>query len=87
MKGHKVIAVGYEDGDIKLFNVNNSQYLWETKLKDGVCSVDFVKDILRVGTLLGAFSIDVYSGKITELKVIMNDMNLFHVINIYFFYN
>ncbi|KAG2235856.1 hypothetical protein INT48_003968 [Thamnidium elegans] len=67
LKGHKVIAVGYEDGDIKLFNVNNSQYLWETKVKDGVCSVDFVNDTLRVGTLSGAFIIDVYSGKITEL--------------------
>lgn len=69
MKGHKVIAVGYEDGDIKLYNVDNSQYLWETKVKDGVCSVDFVNDTLRVGTLSGAFIIDIDSGKITELKV------------------
>ncbi|KAI9335064.1 WD40-repeat-containing domain protein [Pilaira anomala] len=67
LKGQNVIAVGYENGDIKLFNVNNSQYLWETNAKDGVCSIDFDHQTLCIGTLAGAFVIDIYTGKITEI--------------------
>ncbi|KAG2214265.1 hypothetical protein INT47_000821 [Mucor saturninus] len=67
LKGHKVIAVGYEDGNIKLFNVDSAQYLWETHVKDGVCSIDFDKEVLRVSTLSGAFIINVDSGKSTEI--------------------
>lgn len=69
LKGQNVIAVGYENGDIKLFNVNNSEYLWETNAKDGVCSIDFDNQVLRIGTLAGAFVIDIYTGKITEIPV------------------
>lgn len=69
LKGHKVIAVGYEDGNIKLFNVNNAHYLWETHVKDGVCSIDFDKDVLRVSTISGAFIVNIDSGKLTEILV------------------
>lgn len=69
LKGHSVIVVGYEDGDIKLFNVDNAQYLWETNVKDGVCSIDFNNSDLKVSTLAGAFIIDLESGKLKEIKV------------------
>lgn len=64
-----MIAVGYENGDVKLFNIDNSQYLWETHVTDGVCSIEFDKDILRVSTLAGAYTIEIESGKITPVAV------------------
>jgi hypothetical protein len=54
---------------VKLFDVDNAQYLWETHVKDGVCSIDFCKDVLLVSTLAGAFSISLESGKLTEIPV------------------
>lgn len=64
-----MIAVGYENGDVKLFNLDNAQYLWETYVKDGICSIDFDRDMLRVTTLAGAFIIDLESGTIQEIPV------------------
>lgn len=64
-----MIAVGYENGDVKLFNLDNAQYLWETHVKDGICSIDFDRDMLRVTTLAGAFIIDLESGTIQEIPV------------------
>jgi hypothetical protein len=70
LKGqHKVIAIGYENGDIKLFDVNGAQYLWQTQVKDGICSIDFVKDVLLVSTLSAAYIIDIITGNKTELPV------------------
>lgn len=69
LKGHKVIAVGYENGDIKLFSVDNSQYVWKTQLKSGICAIEFDKECLRVSTLVGAHTIDLESGKVTDIVV------------------
>ncbi|KAI8330672.1 WD40-repeat-containing domain protein [Choanephora cucurbitarum] len=66
-KGHKVIAVGYEDGDIKLFDVHGSRYLWQTKVKDGVCSIDFCDHRLFVSTLSAAYWIDLETVTTTEI--------------------
>jgi hypothetical protein len=64
-----VIAVGYENGDVKLFNIDNSQYLWETHVNAGVCSIEFDGDTLRISTLAGAFTIEIESSKITPVAV------------------
>lgn len=69
MKGHKVFAVGYENGDIKLFSVDNSQYVWESQLKSGICAIEFDKECLRVSTLVGAHTINLESGKVTDIVV------------------
>ncbi|KAI8646275.1 WD40-repeat-containing domain protein [Parasitella parasitica] len=68
LEGEKVIAVGYEDGDIKLFHVNGSQYLWETHVKDGICSVEFNNGKILASTLSSAYLIDVATGKISEIQ-------------------
>ncbi|KAI8991042.1 WD40-repeat-containing domain protein [Mycotypha africana] len=66
----KVIAVGFEDGSLKLFHVGTSEYIWGTKMKDGICSIDFVQDSLLVSTLSGAYTVELKSpsGKTTEIK-------------------
>lgn len=69
LKGHRVIAVGYENGDIKLFSVDTAQYVWESQLKGGVCAIDFDKECLRVSTLVGAQTVDLESGKVTDIVV------------------
>lgn len=67
LKGHRVIAVGYENGDIKLFSVDTAQYIWESQLKGGICAIDFDKERLCVSTLVGAQTIDLESGKMTDI--------------------
>lgn len=64
-----MIAVGYENGDIKLFHVNGSQYLWELHVKDGICSIEFNNDKLLASTLSGAYLIDIATGKASEIQV------------------
>ncbi|KAI8347663.1 WD40-repeat-containing domain protein [Blakeslea trispora] len=66
LKEHQVIAVGYENGDIKLFDLHG-HYLWETHVKEGVCSIDFSKTRLLVSTLSAAYWIDLETGKTTEM--------------------
>ncbi|CEI90678.1 hypothetical protein RMCBS344292_04996 [Rhizopus microsporus] len=68
LRNSKVLAVGYEDGLVQLFDVNGSQYLWNTQLKDGVCSIDFLNDKLLVSTLNGAYKINIESGKIEQVQ-------------------
>ncbi|KAI9470642.1 MAG: WD40-repeat-containing domain protein [Benjaminiella poitrasii] len=73
LRGQKVIAVGYEDGDIKLFDVAGSNYLWQTHVKDGVCSIEFNKDQLLVSTISGAYLIEIETGKIIEIPLITKE--------------
>jgi WD40 repeat protein len=68
LKGCKVIAVGYEDGEIKLFDIVGSKYLWTTQLKDGICSIEFNQERLLVSTLGGAYVIDITTGKKSEIE-------------------
>ncbi|KAI8079094.1 WD40-repeat-containing domain protein [Gilbertella persicaria] len=65
--GHKLVAVGYEDGNLKLFDVDGSQYIWQTNVKDGICSIDFNHEKLLVSTLSGACLIDIKTGNATEI--------------------
>ena len=58
----RVIASGYDNGDVKLFDLKTNMLLWETNLKNGVCGIEFDrKDIimnkLGASTLEGKFSL------------------------------
>ncbi|KAL9651222.1 hypothetical protein ABK040_006223 [Willaertia magna] len=58
----RVCACGYENGDLKLFDLRTNNVLWETNIKNGICGLQFDrKDIemnkLLVTTLEGRFSI------------------------------
>lgn len=37
----RVVCAGYDNGDLKMFNLKNMQLQWETNLKNGVCGVEF----------------------------------------------
>ncbi|MEE6474513.1 hypothetical protein FKM82_010406 [Ascaphus truei] len=43
----RIVCAGYDNGDIKLFDLCNMSVRWETNIKNGVCSVEFDrKDII-----------------------------------------
>lgn len=37
----RVVAAGYDNGDVKMFDIRSVDILWESNLKNGVCSVEF----------------------------------------------
>uniref|UniRef100_A0A2P2IDD9 WD repeat-containing protein 92-like n=2 Tax=Hirondellea gigas TaxID=1518452 RepID=A0A2P2IDD9_9CRUS len=55
----RCIAAGFDNGDIKLFDLRNSQVLWETNVRNGVCSLEFDRRDIEmnklVATTLGAY--------------------------------
>ncbi|XP_072169251.1 dynein axonemal assembly factor 10-like [Diadema setosum] len=43
----RCVAAGYDNGDIKLFDLRNMSLRWETNIKNGVCGLEFDrKDII-----------------------------------------
>ncbi|KAM4692783.1 LOW QUALITY PROTEIN: dynein axonemal assembly factor 10 [Discoglossus pictus] len=43
----RAVCAGYDNGDIKLFDLRNMSLRWETNIKNGVCSLEFDrKDII-----------------------------------------
>jgi WD repeat-containing protein 92 len=58
----RAVVAGYDNGDVKLFDLRNMSVFWETNLKNGICGVEFDrKDIemnkLAVATLEGGLHI------------------------------
>ena len=56
------VLAGYDNGDVKLFDLRNGQVRWEKNVKNGVCAVEFDrKDIhmnkCAVATLEGKFHV------------------------------
>ncbi len=42
-----MIAAGYDNGDLKLFDLKTNQLNWEVNLKNGICGLEFDrKDII-----------------------------------------
>lgn len=48
----RVIASGYDNGDIKLFDLRNMSLRWETNVKNGVCSLEFDRKDIIMNKLL-----------------------------------
>ena len=40
-----MICSGYDNGDIKLFDLRNMSLRWETNVKNGVIETNYVKNI------------------------------------------
>ena len=58
----RMIIAGYDNGDVKLFNMKTNMLEWETNLQNGVCGIEFDrKDILMnkavASTLEGKFHV------------------------------
>ncbi|KAL0089720.1 WD40-repeat-containing domain protein [Phycomyces blakesleeanus] len=67
----RLVAVGYANGDIKLFDLTASKYIWETHVNEGVCSIEFSTtpwDQLTVSTLGGLYVLRLSTGKSTKLN-------------------
>ena len=57
-----MIAAGYDNGDVKLFDMRQNSLIWDTNLKNGVCGIEFDrKDIMMnklvATTLEGKFHV------------------------------
>lgn len=56
------MAAGYDNGDVKFFDLKNQMFIWDTNLKNGVCGIEFDrKDIMMnkfsAATLEGKFTV------------------------------
>lgn len=54
----RAVCAGYDNGDIKLFDLRKMALRWETNSKNGVCSIEFDRKDIRmnkmaIGTLEG----------------------------------
>eukprot|EP00842_Homolaphlyctis_polyrhiza_P004285 jgi/Hompol1/4858/HPOL_003982-RA len=48
----RVVCAGYENGDLKLFDLRAMKLVWETNLKNGVCSIEFDRKDIRMNKLV-----------------------------------
>jgi len=56
----RCVAVGYDNGDVKIFDLRANLLKWETNLKNGICSVEFD----RKDTLMNKLSVTTLESKI-----------------------
>ena len=52
--GDRAIAAGYDNGDLKLFDLRASRLLWEANLKNGVCGLQFDRKDVAMNKLVAA---------------------------------
>ncbi|XP_065785108.1 dynein axonemal assembly factor 10 [Muntiacus reevesi] len=48
----RVVCAGYDNGDIKLFDLRNMSLRWETNIKNGVCSLEFDRKDISMNKLV-----------------------------------
>uniref|UniRef100_A0A8C3E9U5 Dynein axonemal assembly factor 10 n=1 Tax=Corvus moneduloides TaxID=1196302 RepID=A0A8C3E9U5_CORMO len=48
----RVVCAGYDNGDIKLFDLKTMSLRWETNIKNGVCSVEFDRKDINMNKLV-----------------------------------
>ena len=42
-----MVAAGYDNGDVKFFDLKKQMFIWDTNLRNGVCGIEFDrKDII-----------------------------------------
>jgi len=51
-KVERMVCSGYDNGDIRLFDLRQSKTLWEKNLKNGICCVDFDRKDIAINKLL-----------------------------------
>lgn len=47
----RCVAVGYDNGDVKMFDLKMNLLKWETNLKNGICSVEFDRKDIEMNKL------------------------------------
>ncbi|XP_010772809.1 dynein axonemal assembly factor 10, partial [Notothenia coriiceps] len=48
----RCVCAGYDNGDIKLFDLRNMSLRWETNIKNGVCCVEFDRKDINMNKLV-----------------------------------
>nr|XP_031531449.1 WD repeat-containing protein 92 [Vicugna pacos] len=48
----RVVCAGYDNGDIKLFDLRSMSLRWETNIKNGVCSLEFDRKDISMNKLV-----------------------------------
>ncbi|KAK3750025.1 hypothetical protein QZH41_008663 [Actinostola sp. cb2023] len=48
----RVVAAGYDNGDIKLFDLKKMAIRWETNIKNGVCGLEFDRKDIQMNKLV-----------------------------------
>eukprot|EP00127_Corallochytrium_limacisporum_P003928 Clim_evm13s155 gene=Clim_evmTU13s155 len=66
---HRVVAAGYDNGDIKLFDLAKMSLLWETNVGNGVCGLEFDRSDIEMNKLVATT---------LEGKIIVFDMRTRH---------
>ena len=47
-----MVCAGYENGDVKMFDLRNMSLYWETNVKNGVCSLEFDRKDIKMNKLV-----------------------------------
>lgn len=47
----RVVAAGYDNGDLKMFDLKQMKVLWETNLKNGICGLEFDRKDIQMNKL------------------------------------
>ncbi|XP_022207932.2 WD repeat-containing protein 92 [Nilaparvata lugens] len=48
----RVVCAGYDNGDIKLFDLRKMELRWETNIKNGVCGLEFDRKDIKMNKLV-----------------------------------
>ena len=48
----KCIAAGYDNGDLKLFDLRSNSLRWDTNLMNGVCHIEFDRKDIKMNKLV-----------------------------------
>lgn len=49
---HRMVAAGYDNGDIKILDLRTNKMYFETNVKNGVCSVQFDRNDIKINKLI-----------------------------------
>lgn len=50
----RCVAAGYDNGDVKLFDLRNMSLRWETNVRNGVCAIEFDRRDIKMNKLVVA---------------------------------
>ncbi|KAI9207058.1 WD40-repeat-containing domain protein [Polychytrium aggregatum] len=50
----RVVCAGYENGDVKMFDLRTMTLRWETNVKNGVCAIEFDRKDIKMNKLVVA---------------------------------
>lgn len=48
----RAVAAGYDNGDLKVFDLRNMKVRWETNLKNGICGIEFDRRDMRLNKMV-----------------------------------